>query len=198
MEADWYSNARSQVSGKAKGRNSYSNDSVSQRIWTKVLDTRSTNIRNSLDEDLHIKMLLQSSYYAYITGSFTADGIERTVNNLRRVRCSNGPNYLSPPFPINSPLVEIFSNKLIRLYDNGILEAWARKWSTTKREEHVHAMTKVDMSNLRSAWAVCLLGITVAITILGIERFLNYRINKDRFAVVWKRHITVTVSYSYS
>ncbi|XP_071093135.1 glutamate receptor-like [Haliotis cracherodii] len=157
----------------------YGNDSVSQRIWRKVLDTRSTNIRNSLDEDLHIKMLLQSSYYAYITGSFTADGIEKTVNNLRRMKCSNGPNYLSLPFPINSPLVELFSDKLIRLYDNGILEAWARKWSSTKREEYVPAMTKVDMSNLRSAWTMCVSGITVAITILGIERFLNYRINKD-------------------
>ncbi|XP_071093134.1 probable glutamate receptor [Haliotis cracherodii] len=157
----------------------YSNDSVSKKIWTKVLDTRSTNIQNSLDEDLYIKMLLQSSYYTYITDSFTADGIEKTVNNLRRMKCSIGPNYLSLPFPVNSPLVELFSDKLIRLYDNGMLEAWARKWSTTKREEHVHAMTKVDTSNLRSAWTMCVSGITVAFTVLVIERFLNYRINQD-------------------
>ncbi|XP_046335821.2 glutamate receptor ionotropic, delta-2-like [Haliotis rufescens] len=157
----------------------YSNNSVSKKIWSKVLDTRATNIQNSLEEDLHIKMLLQSSYNAYITGSAITDGIEKTVQNLRRMKCSTGPNYLSLPFPVNSPLVELFSDKLIRLYDNGMLEAWARKWSGTKREEHVPAMTKVDMSNLRSAWALCVSGVIVAFTILGIERFLNYRINKD-------------------
>ncbi|XP_071093136.1 glutamate receptor-like [Haliotis cracherodii] len=157
----------------------YSNDSVSKKIWSKVLHTRSTNIRNSLDEDLHIKMLLQSGYYAYITGSANVDSIENTLDNLRRMRCGTGPKYLSLPFPVNSPLVELFSDKLIRLYDNGMLEAWARKWSTTKREELVNAMTKVDMSNLRSAWTMCVSGVIVAFTILGIERFLNYRINKD-------------------
>ncbi|XP_071084329.1 glutamate receptor-like [Haliotis cracherodii] len=157
----------------------YSDDSVSKKIWTKVLDTRSSNIQNSLDEDRHIRMLLQSSYYAYITGSFTADGIEKTVHNLRRMRCGTGPKYLSLPFPVNSPLAELFSDKLIRLYDTGMLEAWERKWSSKTTEEDVPAITKVDMSNLRSAWTMCVSGITVAITILGIERFLNYCVNKN-------------------
>ncbi|XP_071086292.1 glutamate receptor-like [Haliotis cracherodii] len=157
----------------------YSNDSVSKKIWTKALDSRSANIQNSLDEDLYHRMLLQSGYYAYITGSTETNGIEKTVFNLRRMKCSIGPYFLSLPFPANSPLAELFSDKLMRLYDNGMLEAWARKWSSTKREEDVPAMTKVDMSNLRSAWAMCVSGITVAITILGIERFLNYRINQD-------------------
>ncbi|XP_046338468.2 glutamate receptor ionotropic, delta-2-like [Haliotis rufescens] len=157
----------------------YSNDSVSKKIWTKVLDARSADIRNSLDEDLHIKMLLQSSYYAYITGSTETNGIEKMVFNLRKMKCSIGPYFLSLPFPANSPLAELFSDKLMRLYDNGMLEAWARKWSSTKREEDVPAMTKVDMSNMRSAWTMCVSGITVAITILGIERFLNYQINQD-------------------
>ncbi|XP_071086691.1 glutamate receptor-like [Haliotis cracherodii] len=156
----------------------YSNDTLSKKIWTKVLDSRSTNIQNSLDEDLHFKMLIQSGYYAHITGSFRVDIIE---NNLRRMRCGTGtgPIYLSLPFPVNSPLVELFSDTLIRLYDTGMLEAWARKWSSKTTEEYVPAMTKVDMSNLRSAWTMCVSGITVAITILGIERFLNYRINQD-------------------
>ncbi|XP_071092607.1 glutamate receptor-like [Haliotis cracherodii] len=156
----------------------YSDDSMSKKIWAKVLHTRSANIPNSLVEDLHIKTLLQSGYYAYITGSLNADGIEKTVDNLRRMKCSTGPNYLSLPFPINSPLAELFSDKLIRLYDNGMLEAWARKRSSKITEEYVHAMTKLQMSHLQSAWTMCVSGITVAFTVIGIEHFLNYRVNK--------------------
>ncbi|XP_071086433.1 probable glutamate receptor [Haliotis cracherodii] len=155
----------------------YSNDSVSKKIWTKALDSRSANIQNSLDEDLYHRMLLQSGYYAYITGSDSFYDME-SVNNLRRMTCGTGPKYLSLPFPLNSPLVELFSEKLIRLFDNGILEALERKWSSNKTEEHGHAMTKLQMSHLQSAWIMCVSGITVAIIVLGIEHFLNYRKKK--------------------
>ncbi|XP_071092605.1 glutamate receptor-like [Haliotis cracherodii] len=152
----------------------YSKDSVSKKIWTKVLETRSTNIQNSLDEDLYYRMLLQSGYYAYITSSVNADGMEKSVDNPRRMSCGTGPKYASLPFPLNSPLVELFSEKLIRLYDNGILEAWERKWSSTKTEGYGHSMTKFQMTHLQSAWTMCASGITVAIIVLGIEHFLNY------------------------
>ncbi|XP_067669738.1 glutamate receptor ionotropic, kainate glr-3-like [Haliotis asinina] len=157
----------------------YSNDSVRKKIWTKVLETRSASIQNSLDEDLHYKMLLQSGHYAYITGSANIDGIEKTVNNLRRMKCGTGPEYLSLPFPLNSPLVELFADKLIRLYDNGVQEAWARKWYTSKPDKDIPARTKASMSDLRSVWVMCGSGIVGALIILGVERFLNYHANKD-------------------
>ncbi|XP_067663725.1 probable glutamate receptor [Haliotis asinina] len=150
------------------------NDSVGKKIWTKVLATRSANIRNSLDEDRHYKMLLQSGYYALITGSVTIDNMETSINNLRRMKCRTGPNYLSLPFPLNSPLAELFSDKLIRLYDNGVLEALTQKWYNTQREEYVPARTKIDISNLRSVWVMCVSGITFACVILGLECFRNY------------------------
>ncbi|XP_067663792.1 glutamate receptor ionotropic, kainate 1-like [Haliotis asinina] len=154
------------------------NDSVSKKIWAKVLDTRSANIQDSLDEDLHHKMVLQSGYYAYITGSVKTDFMEKTLSNLRRMKCNIGLNYLSLPFPLNSPLAELFSDKIIRLFDNGVLEAWGRKWYGTQQKDQVPAMTKVDLCNLRSVWVLCLSGITVACTILGVERVLVYRIRK--------------------
>ncbi|XP_067669728.1 probable glutamate receptor [Haliotis asinina] len=152
-----------------------SNDSVSKKIWTKVLGTRSANIQNSLDEDHHYKMLLQTGSYAFMTGSATADSLETTFNNLRRMKCGFGPLYLGLPFPLNSPLAEIFSDKLIRLYDNGVLEALTRKWYNTQREEYVPARPKIDISNLRSVWVMCATGITVSFVMLGLECLLNYR-----------------------
>ncbi|XP_067664738.1 probable glutamate receptor [Haliotis asinina] len=151
------------------------NDSVSKKIWTKVLDTRS-NIQDSLDEALQYKMLVQSGYFAFITTSITIDSMEKTVNNLRRIKCNTGLNYLSLPFPLNSPLAELFSDALIRLYDNGLLDAWGTKWYGTRRKEQVPAITKVDLSNLRSAWLMCLSGIALAFITLGVERFLMHRL----------------------
>ncbi|XP_067669702.1 probable glutamate receptor [Haliotis asinina] len=156
-----------------------SNDSVSKKIWTKVLATRSANMGNALDEDRHYKMLLQSGYYALITYSVTIDGMEASINNLRRMKCGLGPIDMSLPFPLNSPLAEIFTDKLIRLYDNGVLEALSRKWYNTQREEYVPTRPEIDISTLRSVWVMCASGITVGFVILGAECFFNYCVNKN-------------------
>ncbi|XP_067663752.1 probable glutamate receptor [Haliotis asinina] len=152
----------------------HSNDSVSKRIWKKILTTRSSNIGQSLKADRHYKMLLQTGYYALVAGSITVDSMETTVNNLRRMKCGLGPFYLSLPFGFNSPLAEIFSDKLMRLYDNGLLEALTRKWYSSKLKEYIPARTKADISTLRTVWVTCASGITVAFVILGVECFLNY------------------------
>ncbi|XP_067671871.1 probable glutamate receptor [Haliotis asinina] len=154
------------------------NDSVSKRIWTNVLESRSANIQDSLDEGLQYEMLVQSGHYALITTSITIDSMEKTANNLRRIKCNTGLNYLGLPFPLNSPLAELFSDTLIRLYDNGLLEAWGKKWYGPKRKEQVPAIRKVDLSNLRSVWLMCSSGIALAFITLGVERFLMYRMTK--------------------
>ncbi|XP_067671609.1 glutamate receptor ionotropic, kainate glr-3-like [Haliotis asinina] len=156
----------------------HSNDSVSKKIWRKVLESRSAKILNSLDEDQHYKMLLQSGYYAYIASSNTIDGIEKSVDNLRRMKCSAGPNYLSLPFPANSPLAELFSDKIRLLYEKGLLEEWARKWSLRKPDESVHAKMKVRISDMLSALIMCATGITVAFITLGMERLLTSSMKK--------------------
>lgn len=40
-------------------------------------------------------------------------------------------------------------------------------------------MANVDMSDVESALTMCATGMTVAFIMLGIERFVNYRMNKE-------------------
>ncbi|XP_071106473.1 glutamate receptor ionotropic, kainate 3-like [Haliotis cracherodii] len=153
----------------------HSNDSIMKALWKKAVASRTTEIVSSLNEHQEFIKLLRSGNHALIEVETVIAAIEQEIKDLRVMKGIVINIGLSLPFPLNSPLADLFSEKLMLLYDNGMLDGWTKKWSTNKQEIHDTSthVKQLTIAKLQSALVACAAGIILAACILGTELIIK-------------------------
>ncbi|XP_067671109.1 probable glutamate receptor [Haliotis asinina] len=148
-----------------------SNDSVMKALWKRTVASRTKEIINSKAEyQEHVK-LLQSVNHAVLDEDFAVGAIKQEVKNLKVMKGGIIGIQMALPFPLNSPLADIFSEKLMLMHENGMLSGLLKKWNVNRQDVHDTSMRMKPqtMAKLQSALVACGGGIMIATCILGTE-----------------------------
>ncbi|XP_046359459.2 uncharacterized protein LOC124137266 [Haliotis rufescens] len=152
-----------------------SNDSVLEKIWTKIKDSRRPVHQGALEELHWHTALLLSGQHAFIEYETIFDAISANNSNVERMKHSIVSVMLRYPFPLQSPLAELFSNKLTALYENGVIQNMLKTFKPKAKLEtnDEGGNTQFVLTDLKAAVVVCAVSVGISCIILAVECFLK-------------------------
>ncbi|XP_067672409.1 glutamate receptor ionotropic, kainate 2-like [Haliotis asinina] len=152
-----------------------SNDSVLKKIWSRILESRRPDLDFAAEELQWHTDLLLSGKYAFIEYETIFDAISANSSNVARMKHSIVSVLLQYPFPLHSPLAELFSSKLTVLYENGVIQEMLKKYKPKEKLETSDntGQTQFSFSNMKAAVVTCSVSIGISCVMLTVECVLK-------------------------
>ncbi|ESO97726.1 hypothetical protein LOTGIDRAFT_103576, partial [Lottia gigantea] len=149
-----------------------------KKIWDGIVEFNKTDPRVlSLNADDHLDLVLEESY-AYL-GEYTPMELwQKDHCDIVTINENFFPMSFGLGLPNNSAFTLIFTERLMKIYESGLLHVWKEQWwpkpNSTRCSVSSYTQVKaVDLLSLQSAFYVITIGLFLSLLLLTIENLAS-------------------------